>query len=355
MEFSIRKNSRPRMFSLANAFDDKAEVKRAAHTSGTNTDGLANSIKTRIKHNLVNVRYYGNKEIRYSWGMATLPLSKSIVEFDNPFCLNFYNSKPGTVQRHLTKAVIKRLAAITFLSKAARDHSTDVWGNFLSDKFSEVIYPIIEPRFSGESKLHKTCINVLFVGPHGRMKGVYLANAVAKRFANEKSVKFHFVTNLVFSKSDNVTAYPELDRRTLLSVVMPKMDIFLTTSLFDSFNITILEAMSRGLPIVAIKNYATDETIIESKTGFTIENPAIRSGIFEDYRSMVAFTAKKFEAEVLETVLRDQDSVEQLTRALHCAISERRALTENQKDFYYKCFHYKEQINKLQKLEASIC
>ena len=65
---------------------------------------------------------------------------------------------------------------------------------------------------------------------------------------------------LLVGNTDNVYQYYQ------------KASVMLQTSRWEGFGMTIIEAMSCGVPVVAFHNYGPDEIIRDKKDGFLIEH-----------------------------------------------------------------------------------
>ena len=53
--------------------------------------------------------------------------------------------------------------------------------------------------------------------------------------------------------------------------IYPISDIFLYPTLFDSFGMVLLEAMSFGMPVITLHDFSTSEIIDNEKDGFVVE------------------------------------------------------------------------------------
>lgn len=143
---------------------------------------------------------------------------------------------------------------------------------------SKVFYnplPEIEHGFSNLSNN-----SLIFVGRLDfKHKGLeYLIEILKKVLENDKSIKCLIVgdgpdkekllklikrakigENVIFiGKSDNVYQYYE------------SADVLLQTSRWEGFGMTIIEAMSCGLPVISFHNYGPDEIIRDNKDGYLI-------------------------------------------------------------------------------------
>ena len=278
--------------------------------------------------------------------MITTPLKKSIIEFDNPYCINFYNSKPNTVQKYITIKLLKNLC-ITFMSYACRKHFEKVWPITLDANFSPVIYPIVAPKFNIKTGPKK---KILFIGLNSSMKGIRYFETLASRYANNQNLKFLAVTNVSEYAADNYQVIPSIQRTDLLDEVLPKFDVLVVPSLYDSFNMTIFEGISRGIPILAIENYASDELIRNNQTGRVVSHPAIRDKRFDSYEQLIGYTAKRFESDLIDQYAHDLDCVNSLHEGLEYILENSSYYSQNTRDLFQEKFMPDMQINKLKLL-----
>lgn len=316
-------------------------------TSSKQKDTLKKLLKESIKHSLVNIRRSNHDEIFYSWGMLTTPLKKSIIEFDNPYCINFYNSKPNTVQKFITIKLLEKTFGITFMSYACRRHFEKVWPITLDANFSPVIYPIVAPKFSIKTAPKK---KILFIGLNSSMKGIRYFETLASRYAKSQNLKFLAVTNGSEYAAENYQVISSIHRTKLLDEVLPKFDVLVVPSLYDSFNMTIFEGISRGIPIVAIENYASDELITNNQTGRVVSHPAIRDHRFDSYEELIGYTAKRFETYLIDHYAHDEDCVNSLQESLEIILENSSYYSQNTQDLFLEKFMPDKQINKLKVL-----
>lgn len=72
---------------------------------------------------------------------------------------------------------------------------------------------------------------------------------------------------------DRVKMFPFLPRKKLIRSVMSKSSVFVLPSLFETFGVTILEAMACGKPVVARSNMGTVDIVVHGKNGYLYNNP----------------------------------------------------------------------------------
>lgn len=118
-------------------------------------------------------------------------------------------------------------------------------------------------------------LNVLFVGEVNQRKGIYQVLEAAKQL-KEKDIKFDIV-----GRGGDVCSYlykPYIDYVTFhghvsyekLQELFSQADVFLFPTLGEGFGLVLLEALSKGVPLIASTNCAGPDLIIEGKNGFLI-------------------------------------------------------------------------------------
>lgn len=138
------------------------------------------------------------------------------------------------------------------------------------------VIPYGSPQFTDEPTYHANAgkLRVLFVGSLGQRKGLsYLLKAVDMLKArveltllgrkttdncgplNEATQKYHWI--------------PSLSHADVLKE-MSCHDVLVFPSLFEGFGLVILEAMSRGIPVIATPNTAGPDVIRDGEDGFIV-------------------------------------------------------------------------------------
>jgi len=145
----------------------------------------------------------------------------------------------------------------------------------IKDKL-EIIYPAVQEQ-TIVKKNNAGAFTVTFIGRDFRLKGGKIALAtmkkIKKRVPNSRMI---FISSL--PKEIDLKKYKEIELYDLISndevkTILSQTDIFLYPSLMDTFGFTILEAMSFGVPTVALKTKLTgaiDEIISDGVTGFVL-------------------------------------------------------------------------------------
>lgn len=124
--------------------------------------------------------------------------------------------------------------------------------NSLKSKGCKIIPNFIDNRFVlNEKIIHDNVANVLFVGHLVKTKGVFEFIEAARRFPN---IRFTMVGVLTDGMGDiqipkNVDLIGDV-KNTRVMELLDCADIFLLPTYTEGFSIAILEAMSRGLPII---------------------------------------------------------------------------------------------------------
>lgn len=73
------------------------------------------------------------------------------------------------------------------------------------------------------------------------------------------------------SKIGNQVTFHGLLKPNRLAHLMDKMDIYLSTSRFESYGMAVAEAVAKGLPVVTIRAGENDRLVIHNKNGFVVE------------------------------------------------------------------------------------
>lgn len=138
-------------------------------------------------------------------------------------------------------------------------------------------------RFKPAAK-NNSIPTILFSGRLLYLKGVHVLVKAAKQVLKSRKVKFVFAGtgNLevwrqnfegISKKYFDFLGYVPYDR---IHKLYEKADIFILPSLTESFPLTLLEAMSSGLPCIATSVGGVPEIIKHEKNGLLIESSKVR-------------------------------------------------------------------------------
>ena len=113
---------------------------------------------------------------------------------------------------------------------------------------------------------------VLCVGNHSRPKGSELLPRLAARLGPE--VQILCVAGLRGSfrikKGNNIQFLPSMSTKELAEYYI-HADVLISTSRYEGFGYTILEALTHGAPVVCFNNSALPELVIDGYNGFLVK------------------------------------------------------------------------------------
>ena len=186
-----------------------------------------------------------NADLIHSGG--SIPISKTpyVIDFEHimglaGFDYNKFNSK---LFRYTTRKFLEsdRCKKIMPWSEAAKKGLFNTFDSEIIRNKTEVVYPAISLK---KRKKHKK-FTALFVAHNTKKKGVDLLPEGVKIVSNVSREK----VLEEFSKAD-VLVYP---------------------SIVDTFGMVLIEAMSFGLPIIAVDDFCSREIVGRTKCGFLID------------------------------------------------------------------------------------
>jgi len=188
---------------------------------------------------------------------GSIPISKTpyVIDFEHimglaGFDYNKFNSK---LFRYTTRKFLEseRCRKIMPWSEAAKKGLFNTFDSEIIRNKTEVVYPAIPLK---KRKKHNK-FTALFVAHNTKKKGVDLLPEGVKIVSN-------------------------VSREQVLKE-FSKADVFVFPSIVDTFGMVLLEAMSYGLPIIAVDDFCTKE-IVSKEVGFLIEG-ANNKWFNEDY------------------------------------------------------------------------
>lgn len=128
--------------------------------------------------------------------------------------------------------------------------------------------------------------NIVFIGRPENAKGYHLLPAIAKRLKEKSiSLRWHIVGSDGLHEMDKagwesgieVKHYGTMPNEKVL-VLLKKMQVFILPSLREGMPVALIEAMKAGvIPVVNDIDGGIQELVINSETGFKIENNTVES------------------------------------------------------------------------------
>lgn len=117
---------------------------------------------------------------------------------------------------------------------------------------------------------------VLFVGNHSKRKGSELLPQLAARLGSDTKILCiaGLRENCLIEKIDNIQFLPSMSTKELAEYYI-QADVLISTSRYEGFGYTILEALTHGTPVVCFNNSALPELVIDGYNGFMVETDDI--------------------------------------------------------------------------------
>jgi glycosyltransferase involved in cell wall biosynthesis len=241
------------------------------------------------------------------WGSIPKNIDKEfIVELDNPYSLAYYHIDNFYKQLEKIKQNLRKAQKITYLSQTCMNHSLELFGKEFVEK-SFVTYPYMEDNYK-KNKRDDDIVNFIFVGLNSRGKG---GDELLEAFyhTTDKNTRLTFISNISdeikskYQDDTRINILPPQPREKLLNEIYPKMDIMLFPSLYESFGVVLLEALSYGMGIIAVNVYATPEIVTDGYNGKLLHHPILKPTILngKEVVNCVDLRIKDFHERYLES------------------------------------------------------
>lgn len=150
----------------------------------------------------------------------------------------------------------------------------------------EVVPPFIKPQSDRVNK-NNSRITIGFVGNDFERKGGLLLleafNALTQKYRN---LRLNIISDYEIKNTEFIKSYGRKDRSELFNWFYPDCDIFVLPTGADFFGLSILEAMSFGIPVITSDVYAMKEIIDNGKDGFLIP-PGDLEALLEKMRILI--------------------------------------------------------------------
>lgn len=212
-------------------------------------------------------------DIVYSWSKFPLRIRKPwVIELDNPYALTYYSRRSLLLLRPAVRFLLGRARHVSFMSEACEATFTEIFGTHPTR--TSVQYPFVPAQ--PVRKRADGPLRFLFVALDFRMKGGPELVEAWKR-AGLADAELHIVTAERHEASDvaNIVFHQPASHERLLAEHFPKADVFVYPTLFDSFGVVLLEALSFGLGIIATDLYATPELVEDGVNGRLLTHPIL--------------------------------------------------------------------------------
>lgn len=320
-----------------------------------NSRFLKSKIKNWLIANLplINLKYLPpeakNADFVYMWGGLPINYSKNkfIVEFDNPYCLTFYNYKAFKIYKKILSSFLDKAYKLTFMSETAKKHFLIEFNNKFSEK-SFVIYPYTARNYvlkKNFNRRFKKSINFIFVAFNFREKGGY---ELIKAFnsVKDKRIKLYIYTSKLDEvvklniKDERIIMNPPINRQELINKVFPLMDILILPTFYESFPLVILEALSAGNGIITTNVYATPEMVINNKNGILLKHPILEPTKTRDFEFInnVKYRGEEFYKKFLRNNNLNETFIEEIKRAIEIGIDNYKIWQEESVKIYEEKF-----------------
>ena len=244
------------------------------------------SIWQRIKdftkyNNLISGQDLERIDLIYSPGKLIFNKFPWVVEVDNVSCLSYYN----LTLLHILKPLIawklksKWCKTIICLSEAGKKSVVNFFNDDVILSKCTTVHPFVSKPLKRKRK--DNIVRLLYVSSAFHLKGgrqiIRAFEQLNWRFSNLELV---IVSNTPQEVIDDYCQWknikfvkPDMEKKELYEKYYTQSDIFLQLSFQDSFNMTVLEAMSCGLPVVATDMFAIPEMVKDGYNGFVLKSP----------------------------------------------------------------------------------
>ncbi len=146
-------------------------------------------------------------------------------------------------------------------------------------KSVEILYNGISPFFPKTKQKPKTKLNkILFIGNSFWIKGLFYlakANSLLKKpkrilAVGIDSKQQNYLKKLLSKKEISFISFYKKQKHKNLIKFYKNADLFAMPSLYESFGLVYLEALSFSLPLIASKETGGEEIIIDGKNGYLV-------------------------------------------------------------------------------------
>ena len=211
------------------------------------------------------------------------------IYVENPTALFHYRlsrNQSYLGHKRLTKLINdKHLKGLVFMSNACASTFETVCSPIREECFHTVIYPYIPENKNIslnaiDHKANSQTFNLLFIAQGSRFlsKGALEVVEAFKKLKGEKlNLRLRMITSINDVNKDLIASLQEIDGISIndfkysfeeLQAIYAESHLYVQPTSDDSFNITVLESLKSGLPIISSRLYAIPEMVIDGKNGF---------------------------------------------------------------------------------------
>jgi glycosyltransferase involved in cell wall biosynthesis len=265
-----------------------------------------------------------NADLVYMWGAFPRCSNKNfIIELDNPYVLTYYSYWNFYKNKNKLKKLIDKAYKIVCLSEACKNHLLEEFDNNLLGKIS-ILYPYMESNYQRNTR-NDSIINFIFVGLNYRLKGVIELLEAFHDIKND-SIRLTLISDIdeviknKYRLDKRIIFLPTQSREKLFCEIYPKMDILILPSFYESFGVVLLEALSFGMGIIAVNNYAVPEMVINDYNGKLLKHPILTPEIINNQQ--IVNCVKMNNRDFFERYLANKEFYENLYNDLKNAIND---------------------------------
>jgi glycosyltransferase involved in cell wall biosynthesis len=229
-----------------------------------------------LKYKNENVIFYINTMLPFGAGLAGKILNKQVI-----YHIHETSIKPNLLKKYLLKIISLTSSKNIFVSNFLEKEE------YIDNIDSFVVYNSLPKKFSRQSYKHKytydSNFNVLMICSLKKYKGILQFIDISKKILKNNRIKFFLVLNAskneinnYFSNLDipsNVSIYSSQNnihpfyKNATLVINLSRIDEWVET-----FGMTLLEAMSYGIPCIAPPNGGPLELIDDNINGYLISS-----------------------------------------------------------------------------------
>ncbi len=278
-----------KLLNYNNFFIDKIEIKSSKLFGIRIPFIIASLFKDFTKYDIIHnlnqdkpFKFFGNKKT------LVVTTVHDLRPYSNKFMLDVFNKNNGFIYKNLIKYTIFNCALKSDFIIAASSQTKDELIKFGFDKSRiKVINDGIDERFRHTPiKHYKNKFFIIgYLGSSEKNKNI--------RFAIESSKYFYKKTVLeVYGKSTEILSNTYTKQKNVkimgfapedsLITIYDSFDVFIFPSLYEGFGLPILEAQSRGLPVITYKYGKIPKEV--RKYCFEAESPEHMAQIIEDIK-----------------------------------------------------------------------